>query len=131
MQAAPIAPRIASVSRALSPPVALREWRATLTKAAALAATERRYAYAPRGQALSTQREDLEAWLLACALQAHPAHELPFADLLRLPELFPFRLTIGVGALRRHPFFAVQRQGVGLDMVGLAPPGSATADAAG
>jgi hypothetical protein len=36
----------------------------------------------------------LEAWLLAIALSVHPAEELPFADLLRLPELFPFRFAI-------------------------------------
>ncbi|HLF88588.1 MAG TPA: hypothetical protein VI451_06580 [Anaerolineales bacterium] len=60
-----------------------------------------------------------ESWLLACALHAHPAEELPFADLLRLPELFPFSFTLTVDDLRNHPDFAVQRQGVGWEMVRL------------
>lgn len=55
--------------------------------------------------------------MLDCALRAHPAEELPFADLLRLPELFPFRFSIGTDDLRRYPSFAVQRQGSGWDMV--------------
>jgi hypothetical protein len=59
----------------------------------------------------------LEAWLLACALHAHPAEELPFADLVRLPELFPFRFTVTVDALRQRPRFDVQRQGPGWEMV--------------
>lgn len=59
----------------------------------------------------------LEKWLLACALSAHPADALPFADLIHLPELFPFRFSITVDDLRRDPRFEVQRQGSGLDMV--------------
>jgi len=81
-----------------------------------------RYAYVPKRQAFSTSSADLEAWLLACALRAHPAEELAFADLLHLPELFPFRFTLAVDHLRTHPWFVVQRQGAGWDMVRLVPP---------
>jgi hypothetical protein len=84
-----------------------------------LTESDQRYAYAPQRQAFPASSADLEAWLLACALRAHPADELPFADLLRLPELFPFRFTLAVDDLRAHPRFAVQRQGAGWDMVGL------------
>ncbi len=66
-------------------------------------------------------RVGLEVWLLACALRAHPAEELPFADLVRLPELFPFRLTARVEDLRQRPGLAVQRQGSGWDMVRTSP----------
>jgi hypothetical protein len=59
----------------------------------------------------------LEAWLLACAVWAHPAAEVPFADLVRLPELFPFRFAIGVDGVRRSSLFEVQRQGAGWNMV--------------
>jgi hypothetical protein len=93
----------------------LRDW-------GILASTAKRYAYAPRRGALSANSDELEAWLLACALYAHPAHELPFADLVHLPELFPFRFTVGVDVLRGHPLYVVQRQGVGLDMMSLASP---------
>jgi hypothetical protein len=92
----------------------LRDW-------GILSETGQRYTYTPRHQALCTSVE-LEAWLLACALQAHPADELPFGDLLRLPELFPFRFTIAVDGLRTHPWFAVQRQGAGWDMVRVTLP---------
>ncbi|HNS01568.1 MAG TPA: hypothetical protein PKM78_04210, partial [Anaerolineae bacterium] len=61
----------------------------------------------------------LEEWLLAAALTAHPAGELPFADLVRLPELFPFRVTVGVDQLRRSERFDVFRQGSGWDAVSL------------
>lgn len=86
-----------------------------------LGPSAQRYAYTPQVQALSTGQRRLELWLLACALHAHPAEELPFADLLRLPELFPFRLTVGVEDLRQYPAFALQRQGDGWDMVRLLP----------
>lgn len=61
----------------------------------------------------------LEEWLLAVALTAHPADELPFADLVRLPELFPFRFGLNVDQLRRSPRFDVYRQGSGWDAVAL------------
>ena len=54
---------------------------------------------------------------MACTLCVHPAQEMPFADLLRLPELYAFAYTLGVDVLREHRWFAVQRQGAGWDMV--------------
>ena len=87
-----------------------------------LTASDQRHAYAPQRQSLSASSTDLEAWLLACALRAHPAEELPFADLLHLPELFPFRFTLTVDHLRAHPWFVVQRQGAGWDMVRRSTP---------
>jgi hypothetical protein len=88
----------------------LRNWDA-------LSETDERYAYAARRQAYPASNTALEAWLLACALHAHPAEELPFADLLHLPELFPFRFTLAVDHLRADSRFVVQRQGSGWDMV--------------
>jgi hypothetical protein len=89
-----------------------------------LTETARRHVYAPQRQALTASDTDLEAWLLACALRAHPAEELPFADLLHLPELFSFRFSLTVDHLRAHPWFGVHRQGAGWDMVSLTPPSS-------
>jgi len=93
----------------------LRDWD-LLTPA------EARYTYSPRRRALSASDSNVEAWLLACALCAHPAEELPFADLVRLPELFPFRFTLTVDHLRAHPWFIVQRQGSGWDTVRVTLP---------
>ena len=81
-----------------------------------------RYTYAPCRQSFATTRRDVEEWLLAVALMAHPAQELLFADLVRLPELFPFRFTIKVDDLRTSPRFEVHRQGLGWDMVRIDTP---------
>ena len=90
----------------------LRDW-------GILVDSKQRYAYTPLRRHFSASSTDLEAWMLAIALTAHPAQELPFADLLRLPELFPFRFTITLDHLRQSDRFAVHRQGVGWDMVRL------------
>jgi len=63
----------------------------------------------------------VEKWLLSCALCAHPADAIPFADLVALPELFPFRFSISVDDLRQDERFEVQRQGGGLEMVSKHP----------
>ncbi len=80
--------------------------------------TPQRYAYAPRQLTATTPA--IEQWMLEAALAAHPAQDLPFADLVRLPELFPCSFTLGIDDLRRTERFEVQRQGMGWDMVRLA-----------
>jgi hypothetical protein len=88
----------------------LRDW-------GVLTSSDQRHAYAPQHQAFGASGLELEAWFLACTLRAHPFEEIPFADLLNLPALFPFRFTVTIGDLRQLPGFQVQRQGMGLDMV--------------
>lgn len=100
-----------AVERAL---FSLRDW-------GLLAPSSLRSTYAPLPQVLGAGSPDLQAWLLACALSAHPAEEMPVADLLRLPELFPFRLTVSIDELRRYPALALQRQGDGWDMIRVLP----------
>ncbi len=80
----------------------------------------RQSSYEAAPQPLSTQDAGLECWLLACALQAHPAEELPFYDLLRLPELFPFQVSATADDLHRDTRFVVQRQGGEWDAIRLA-----------
>jgi hypothetical protein len=82
--------------------------------------SEERYAYKPLRRHFTASNLLLEEWLLRVALTVHPAQEIPFADLLRLPELFPFQFSIGVDQLRQSQWFAVQRQGISWDMVRLA-----------
>jgi hypothetical protein len=70
---------------------------------------------------------DLQLWLLEALLGASATDEIEAQQLLRLPELFPFRLSVGVGDLRRHEGFNIHRQGLDIDMVALrkvklAPP---------
>jgi hypothetical protein len=91
----------------------LRDW-------GILAETAQRYVYRPQRQQFAASTIALEVWLLTAVLTAHPAEELPFTDLLRLPEVFPFRFSLTVDDLRRVPNFEVHRQGLGWDMVRLA-----------
>ena len=73
--------------------------------------------YIPRLHIFETNKPELQSWLLACALCAHPADQLLFPDLIRLPELFPFKITMTIDNLRANETFDVQRQGI-WDMVG-------------
>jgi hypothetical protein len=85
-----------------------------------LADSDRRYGYRPLRRALGASCPALEEWMLAAILTAHPAEELPFDDLVRLPEFFPFRFAIGVDQMRKSARFQVHRQGAGWDMVHIA-----------
>jgi hypothetical protein len=87
----------------------LRDW-------GLLAQTSERHRYV-EADALGSEDTGLQTWLLACALTASGSESLPLLDLLRLPELFPFRFTVGLDALRRSTHFLVERQGGGWDAV--------------
>jgi hypothetical protein len=89
---------------------------ASLTNWGALTITDQRQNYRIQLQHYSSSGE-LQSWLLTCALYAHPSVGIPFDDLVHLPELYPFKLNIGVDVLRRDARFEVQRQGGGLEMV--------------
>jgi hypothetical protein len=75
---------------------------------------------------------DLQLWLLEVLLLASTADEIEVQQLLRLPELFPFTVNVGLGDLRRCEVFNIHRQGLDMDMVALRkvrleqPPKSAT-----
>lgn len=84
-----------------------------------LAESERRNTYRPLRRQLTASNFPLEEWMLAVTLTAHPAQEIAFADLVRLPELFPFQFTIDVDHLRQSKLLAVHRQGISWDMVRL------------
>lgn len=92
---------------------------ASLVDWGVLAPAAARGSYVLQRRRFAAALDGLEIWLLAAALRAHPAEELPFADLLRLPELLPFRFTLALADLRRDPRFGVHRQGMGIDMVRL------------
>ena len=92
---------------------------ASLANWGVLLATAERSIYKIQLQNYKTQNKMLEAWLLACALEAHPSEGIPFNDLVHLPELFPFQLSIGIDAVRKDPLFEVHRQGGGLDIIRL------------
>jgi len=80
----------------------------------------KRYHYTVREPRLRASSEALECWLVAAALQAHPAESLPLDDLLNLPELFPFELASARAGLRQCDLVDVQRLGGDWDAVTLA-----------
>lgn len=90
---------------------------ASLTNWGALELTEQKKKYRIVTRKYHSS-EDLQSWLLACALHAHPSDSIPFNDLISLPELYPFDFSIGVDALSDDERFAIQRQAGGLVMVG-------------
>jgi hypothetical protein len=89
---------------------------ASLTDWGALTRTDQKQNYRIQLRRFSSV-EKLQSWFLICALYAHPSEAIPFEDLIHLPELYPFNLSIGVDKLRRDTRFEVQRQGGGLEMV--------------
>lgn len=62
---------------------------------------------------------DLQLWLLDALLGASAADEIEAQQLLRLPESFPFTISVGVADLRRYEGFNIHRQGLDMDMVAL------------
>jgi hypothetical protein len=64
---------------------------------------------------------ELELWLSEAVLAASKADEIEAQQLLRLPEVFPFQLSIGLSELRRHEGFDIHRQGLDMDMVSIRP----------
>lgn len=62
---------------------------------------------------------DLQLWLLEALLTASAADEIEAQQLLRLPESFPFTISVGVADLRRYEGFNIHRQGLDMDMVAL------------
>jgi len=65
----------------------------------------------------SSSSSALQLWLLESLLAASSAEEVEAQQLLRLPEMFPFQLSIGLSDLRRHEGFHLHRQGLDMDMV--------------
>lgn len=103
--------QLGTLERAVQRVVAsLRDWDI-------LADSDKRYHYRPCVNAFTASSDELESWLLRCALTAQPVEEMPLPDLLNLPALFPFRFTLTANELRRMDEFDVQRQGLGMDMV--------------
>jgi hypothetical protein len=77
-----------------------------------------------KGHFLSTRKTtasipELQLWLIEALLGAGTADEIEVQQLLRLPELFPFTLNVGIADLRRHTHFTIYRQGLDMDMVSL------------
>jgi hypothetical protein len=68
---------------------------------------------------MTASTPDLQLWLLEALLAASAADEIEAQQLLRLPESFPFTISMGVADLRRYEGFNIHRQGLDMDMVAL------------
>lgn len=60
----------------------------------------------------------VQLWLLGCALP-QDGGAIALDDLLSSPQLFPFRVTMGIGDILGSDALALDRQGGGLDVVRL------------
>ena len=60
----------------------------------------------------------LELWLLTCALPADGG-AVPLDSLLASPQLFPFRVTVGIADILNSGSIMLERQGGGLDVARL------------
>jgi hypothetical protein len=88
----------------------LREW-------GLLVETVARYAHVATNPPLQPSTPELAAWLVAAALQARQAQALPLDDLLRLPELFAFQLTLTPAQARASDLVELHTSGDGRLMV--------------
>jgi hypothetical protein len=70
---------------------------------------------------MTASAPDMQLWLLEALLGASAADEIEAQQFLRLPESFPFNLSVGLADLRRHEGFNIHRQGLDMDMVSLRP----------
>ena len=68
---------------------------------------------------LKSESSAMQLWLLEALLTASESNEIEAQQLLRLPEAFPFAITVGVAELRKSETLAIHRQGLDMDMVGL------------
>ena len=81
--------------------------------------TEQSYVYRARYRELITDNPELEVWLLQCAFIRKEIEQIPYDDLIRLPELFPFNIKVGLDFLRNNSQFSVYRAGGGIPIVTL------------
>jgi hypothetical protein len=65
----------------------------------------------------TTEPTALQVWLLDAALRAHQNEGVALAELLQLPELFPFNVTLTRYDLARLDRFELLVQGSGVDLV--------------
>jgi hypothetical protein len=68
---------------------------------------------------IKSESADLQLWLLEALMSASESNEIEAQQLLRLPEAFPFAITIGLSNLRKSDYLAIHRQGLDMDMVGV------------
>jgi hypothetical protein len=71
------------------------------------------------GRKMTASNPDLQLWLLETLLGASAADEIEAQQIFRLPELFPFTISVGVSDLRKSASFNIHRQGLDMDMVAL------------
>jgi len=66
---------------------------------------------------LTTHSKALQLWFLWASHAAAEAEIVEATQLLDLPSMFPFKLTVGKMDLRRSPHFTLHRQGLDMEMV--------------
>lgn len=90
----------------------LRDWEL-------LVDSDQSFVYKARYRELESESLELEAWLLQCAFIGKNVEQIPYEDLIRLPELFPFNIRVGLDYIRKNTPFSVYRAGGGINMIEL------------
>lgn len=65
----------------------------------------------------SSRSQKLQVWLLKTSHVAQGKEQIEANELLTLPNLFPFKITVGKADIRGTNGFEVHRQGLDMDMV--------------
>jgi hypothetical protein len=65
----------------------------------------------------SSRSKQLQLWMLKAILASQGKDQIEANELLTLPSLFPFNISIGKSDIRSAPGFEVHRQGLDMDMV--------------
>lgn len=87
-----------------------------------LAESDQSFAYKARYREPEPESQELQVWLLQCAFFGKNIEQIPFKDLIRLPELFPFNIKVGLDFIRKNSPFSVYRASGGVNMVELIMP---------
>jgi hypothetical protein len=90
----------------------LRDWEILID-------SDQTFTYKARYRELETDSPDLQAWLLQCAFIGKGVKQIPYQDLIRLPEMFPFNININLDYLRKRTPFSIYRSGGGINIIEL------------
>ena len=77
------------------------------------------FAYKALYREFTSDSFELQAWLLQCAFIGKGIEQIPYEDLMRLPELFPFNINISLEYLRKRTPFSIYRSGGGINIIEL------------
>lgn len=98
-----------SVQRIVS---SLKDWKL-------LVDSDQAFAYKACYRELESDSLELQAWLLQCAFIGKGVEQIPYEDLIRLPDIYPFNINLNLDYLRKKTPFSIYRSGGRINIVEL------------